>query len=302
MDLFKPMLATNIKITDLRLPVYASLKLEGVRGEFTPVGLYTRPMKQFGNKWVAAHFVELVEYCKERGIYVEGEFYRHGIPFNELSSITRRRQHPDTAKLQLHIFDVYNPDDPGLPFRDRSYDIDRVVKEAGCPNVYATDQRLMTDHDSIQKFYENAIEDGYEGLCFKHPNEKYKMGRSTKNEQKFLRIKAEDTYDGIVLEIVERLENLVESKPNELGFMSKAQDKDQKAHTGMAAVAITKVKGISTPVRVTLSRGLSDFDREDIWEDRESYVGNHIRFVGIPVPGMEKPRAPRFDAWRTDLD
>ena len=75
-----------------------------------------------------------------------------------------------------------------------------------------------------------------------------------------------------------------------------------KAHTGLAAVAVVKCIDFREPVRVTLSRGLTDGDRKQIWEDRESYIGKTLRFVGIPVPGMDLPRAPRFDAWRPDLD
>lgn len=299
--MFKPMLATNTKIRDLRLPVMTSLKLEGVRGEFTPDGLRTRPMKKFNNRWLEVHFKELALYCKFHKIHLQGEIYIHGRVFSDISSICRRAEHPETGDLEIFIFDMWDPAKPHQPFIDRYIRLCDAINAIDRNHIKVAHQHIMEDYPSIEKMYENAIIDEYEGLCFKDPNAAYKHGRSTKNEQKFLRLKPENTYDGIVLEIVERFENLVESQYNELGYLSKTQDKDMKAHTGMAAVAVTKCPDFDEPIRVTLSRGLTDADRADIWDSRDDYIGKHIRFVGIPVAGM-LPRAPRFDAWRTDLD
>jgi hypothetical protein len=68
-------------------------------------------------------------------------------------------------------------------------------------------------------------------------------------------------------------------------------------------------KDFPKPVRVSLTKGIKDYttskaspSRASIWENREAYVGRNIRFVGFRIAGMELPRSPRFDAWRTDLD
>jgi ATP-dependent DNA ligase len=300
--MFKPMLAKNIKIRDLKLPVMVSRKLEGVRAEFTPIGLRTRPMKKFGNSHVELFFAELSAYCRANQIYMEGEIYIHGVPFNDISSICRRQHHPDTDTLKLYIFDMWDPAWPDCPACERYGRLCNIVDHLQIAPVFVARQSFMEDHDLIEDKYQEVIEDGYEGLCFKSPNQKYKGGRPTKPGQQFMRIKPDNTYDGYVLEIVERMENLVESEYNELGLLSKRQDKDQKAHTGMAAVAITQCADFPDPVRVVLSKNLTDSDRAEIWDNRNHYEGKHLRFWGIPVPGMDQPRAPRFDVWRTDLD
>ena len=121
-------------------------------------------------------------------------------------------------------------------------------------------------------------------------------------------MKPEETYDGKVIKIIEQQENLAPKQTNELGFTFRVQDKDLKAGKGLAAVAIVRCKDFDKDIRVTLSRGIKDYEctkkspsRAQIWKDRRAYVGRHIRFVGIPVKGM-LPRSPRFDDWRTDLD
>ena len=300
--MFKPMLATNTKIKQLRLPVLVSNKLEGVRGEFTPEGLRSRPMKKFNNRSLELFFADVSAYARANRITIEGEFYSHGLEFNEISSICRRANHPSTDLLQFHIFDVHDEDNHDRTFIERYEHICRIVSHIGKEHIVGIPQWQASSYPIIEEAYEEALEDGYEGLVFKAPMGIYKFGRSTHREGKFLRIKPDDTFDGIVLEIVERMENLVESKRNHLGYMSKTQDKNQKAHTGMAAVAITLCPDFPEPVRVVLSKNLTDQDRYEIWDQRTTYIGKHLRFFGIPVAGMDQPRCPRFDCWRTDLD
>ena len=296
--MFKPMLAVNTKVKDIKLPVYGSVKLEGVRAEFTPDGLFTRPMKKFGNPFMQIRFADMVDLCRRNNMYMEGEFYMHGMKFNDISSICRKHNHEDTDKLNLYLFDCYDPGCPEATFHERI----KYLRALPSSNIVKIiHQEYHTDRQGIEDEYCKAIGKGYEGYVLKDIQGTYKHGRSTHKEHKFLRIKQENTYDGKVLEIVERFENLCPSEINELGRLSKRQDKDMKAHTGLAAVAVVKSPDFNHVIRVTLSRGLTDSDRAEIWDNRESYIGKHLRFVGIPVNGM-LPRAPRFDAWRTDLD
>jgi len=298
---FKPMLASNTKAHEVRLPAYGSLKLEGIRGIFTPEGLRARSLKAFNNPKLEEKFKELDEYCRENECFIEGEFYRHGMVFSDISSICRRGQHEETHKICFYVFDYYNPKKQHQKFWDRHETARRIIGDLNIEHLYCVRQQLHTTHDVITEEYSAALSAGYEGYVLKAPNEIYKHGRSTHNEQKFLRMKEENTYDGRVIGITERMTNLCQSEENELGYLSKKQDKDMKEGTGMAAVAIVLCEEFDEPIRVTLSRGLTDSDRCEIWINRDQYIGKHLRFVGIPVKGM-LPRSPRFDDWRTDLD
>jgi hypothetical protein len=306
--MFKPMLAVNAIMSKFNKPMLGSKKMEGVRAEFTPEGLKTRPMKNFNNKWLAVKFNRVLNFCKENNVVIEGEFYIHGVEFNIISSICRRAEHEDTDSIELHLFDAYNPLHPSANFQSRVNFLIDNIKELG-QSVYVVQQVYIATAEQAKEQYMIALEEGYEGYVLKDPNLGYKTGRSTVLEGYFLRMKEEDTYDGKVVRIEERMENLVESERNELGMMAKTQDKDMKAPTGLAAVAVTLCDQFpGQEIRVTLSRKIKDYEdkpdipsRESLWRNREDYPGRNIRFVGIPVKGM-LPRAPRFDAWRTDLD
>lgn len=306
---WKPMLAANANLEKMQFPIYSSKKLEGVRGEFQPTCLTTRPMKPFNNKFLAIHFKEVLEYCKEYGVTLEGEFYKHGLDFSTISSICRRANHPDTADLEFHVFDIYIDDFPNMTFKERTHQMEIAIAGIGMDFVKLCPQEIHNNQAEVVKYYEDALEQGYEGWVGKHPDSAYKKGRSTVNEGHFIRLKPEDTFDGSVLDIIEMQENLCESEVNELGYLSKKQDKDMKAGRGLAAVALVQCKEFTKPVRVSLSRGIKDYEdtkkspsRESIFNNKDQYIGKHIRFVGFTISGMELPRSPRFDDWRTDLD
>ena len=306
--IWKPMLATNAIIDKIKFPIYSSLKLEGVRGEFTPAGLFTRPLKRFNNKYLEKKFEKLIDFCNKMDVVIEGEFYKHGMDFSSISSICRRAGHPEFTQLEFHIFDMYSPSDDLHSFETRYENLKKLNGILG-DDVIIIDQVLHNSKEEVIEFYENALSDGYEGWVGKKPNSAYKKGRSTVNEGIYLRLKPEDTFDGVVIEIIERLENLCESEENELGLMSKRQDKDMKASTGLAAVALVDCKLFNKPVRVSLTRGILDYtdtkkspSRASIFRNKASFIGRNIRFVGFTIKGMDLPRSPRFDDWRTDLD
>ena len=232
---WKPMLATNANLDKLVLPKLGSVKLEGVRGEFTPNGLFTRPLKRFNNGMLLSEkFIELILYCSENDIIVEGEFYKHGMPFNEISSICRRKGHQGVDKLEFHIFDIYISGMQTTRFDKRCVLMENIMKSISSKSIKLIPQIFHETKEEIVEHYERALTQGYEGWVLKDPDGVYKKGRSTVLEGTYLRLKPEDTFDGKVIEIIERFENLCDSEVNELGQLKKRQDKDMKASTGLA--------------------------------------------------------------------
>lgn len=304
---FKPMLAVNSKPSDLVKPQMGSLKLEGVRFEVVPEnGLCGRSLKPFNNSLLYARedVQALARYCKENDIYIEGEMYVHGWSFNRIDSCIRGEGNIDACKIEFHVFDCFVSSKSDATFKER-YNFYKYVciffEIQGLSFLKAVEQVEMQAADDILAAYCWAIENGYEGFCLKAKDLPYKHGRSTLKQEYFTRIKPEDTYDCIVLEIIERKTNLCDSERNELGYLKKKQDKSMKAHTGMAQTALVYTPQINAIHKVSLTRGLTDPDRMRIWEDEGFYVGKCMQFVGIPVPAQKVPRSPRFDKWRHDI-
>jgi len=308
MSNFKPMLAVNSKPEDLKKPQLGSLKLEGVRGIFThDEGLVGRSLKPVNNTlmYQRQEFADIEGYCAQKGITLEGEFYVHGWTFNRIDSCIRGEGNIDVNKLEFHVFDCYVPAMPDATFKERVSFYNHAVAELqamGVQCIKSCPQTLMQGPDDIRNAYLWAIENGYEGFCLKAAELPYKLGRSTLKQEYFTRIKPEETYDAVVLQIIERQHNLCESTVNELGYLHKKQNKDMKAGAGMAQNALVYTPQLGKVHKVALTRGLTDPDRMRIWEDAGYYEGKCVQFVGVPIPGQDIPRSPRFDKWRLDIE
>lgn len=307
MSKFLPMLAATAKVDKLDSGFLQSIKLEGVRGEFTPEGLLTRNLKPFKNELIYEEFELLEQYCMDIGVVVEGEFYVHGWTFNRIDSCLRGSGNTDVQGLHFHVFDIYREDSPEDDFEKR-YALYKgfvqYIKQTYptlSHRIHAVEQYPFVSEESALNAYKWAVEHGYEGICFKRKDLTYKLGRSTVKQGYFLRIKPEETYDSVIIKFLERQENLCESEVNELGQKFKRQNKDQKAGTGMAQNALVYTPSINKVHKVSMTRGLSDPERMRLWENKEAYVGKCVQWVGIPVPGQVVPRSPRFDKFREDI-
>lgn len=316
MTTFKPMLAVNSKPEDVTKPSYGSIKYEGVRLEAHPErGITARSLKMFANSelYNVPRLRMLADFCAEHDMVIEGELYIHGTPFRTLQSITATDGDMRVHSMSLHVFDCYRTDQPNAPFSERygwyKWAVEQLVN-LGADGIYAVHQQALTDPvNEIPTMYGWAVDNGYEGFCIKAQDAAYKHGRSTLKQGIFTRIKPEKDYDCIVLDIIERENNLLESEINELGRKFKRQDKEAKAGAGIAQTAIVYTPEFNRVHKVSLTRNIKDEDktvhsesRRWLWENRQQVIGRCMRFVAIPVPGNDVPRSPRFDVWRDDLE
>ncbi len=311
---FKPLLAVNSKPEDVVKPSYGSIKFEGVRGVFRPEeGLIARSLKPFANSemYNVPLIVAIEEYCAANGLTLEGEFYLHGVPFRELQTWTAEDMNMNAHKLEFKVFDAYRDDMPDATFAMRCVWYRYACEQIQLRHVKieAVHQQLLVDPvKELSEMYAWAIDNGYEGICVKAKDAPYKHGRSTLKQGIFTRMKPEKDYDCVVLSIIERQHNLLESEVNELGMLKKRQDKDAKLGAGIAQTAVVYTPELDMVHKVSLTRNIKDTEqtkhsesRQWLWEHKDEVIGRCMRFVGIPVPGNDVPRSPRFDAWRSDL-
>lgn len=310
MNVYNPMLASNVKPEDVQIGSMLSIKLEGVRGQCYPDGLLTRQLKPFPTRQLYELMEPVEKFCSLYGVSLEGEFYVHGWPFDRIQSATRAEDNTDALLLEFHVFDCYVDEKPGATFKER-YEYYRwavqVLNANGVHFIHAVTQNEVNFTEEVIATYEQALENGYEGIVVKG-DAPYKFGRSTLKQGFFLRSKPDDPYDGVIIDIVERQNNLLESEVNELGYQYKRQDKDAKAGAGIAQTAVVYCPALGTTCRVSLTKGLQDYQdtangpsRQRFWEERDTFIGQVMKFTGIPVKG-QKPRSPRFHSLRYDLE
>lgn len=105
----------------------------------------------------------------------------------------------EAAKVEILLFDL--PDD-GAPFSRRRAQIDRVAEGLrifhGLPMI-RPEGRLLLDEADVMAFYRYARQKGQEGLMVKTLEHTYSRTRTWD----WLKLKPEETHDGIITEVVQ---------------------------------------------------------------------------------------------------
>jgi DNA ligase-1 len=104
-------------------------------------------------------------------------------PFEAVSQRIKRKYDVDKLikelPVVLNVFDIiyYNGKSiVHLPFKERRELIEKIIKFK--ENVIKTSELIITDKDSeAEKFYENSLEDGEEGIMIKRIDAPYQSGR-----------------------------------------------------------------------------------------------------------------------------
>lgn len=320
---FKPMLATDAtkELDNIKYPKYASMKLDGIRCVFHPdLGMVSRSLKPIQNKQLQDKFKVLTEEASRTGLIRDGELYGHKLTFQEITSACMTQDFYDekthkkllkqydgdklaivghVAKLitqiEFYQFDHVDPDRHHVPLKDR---INFEVPEGGV--ITFVSQNLMHSKEEVESLFKTALDQGFEGLILRDPVSPYKFGRSTLKEEFMLKIKPFDSFDTKIIGVVQSTEvNAdVEKTKNELGRSVTSKKKDDR-HLIEKASAFW-VMYDKHALKVSLA--MTDAEKEEVWKNRQNYIGRMIEYKGMKVGAKDCPRHPVFVRFREDRD
>ncbi len=110
----------------------------------------------------------------------DGEIYNHHLSFQEIVRRTKKYRAGLTEELQYHVYDLAIPN---MGFLDR-YDLlkklvgdHHTVKVAELYPVYT--------HDGIKTYHDQFVDEGFEGVIVRYPDEEYGFNDRPKHLQKF---------------------------------------------------------------------------------------------------------------------
>lgn len=168
-DKFKPMLAEKFEDVDVNYAaggVYSQPKLDGIRCIARKDGLWTRSGKEIV---AVPHIWESLQpfFTKYPNFILDGELYNHELKddFNSITSMVRKtKPKPEDLEkskelVQYHVYDVFVPDEPDLPFRKRE------LLRYGVTSEYVRFVPTMhvPTRTGVDALYEGYLEHGYEG-------------------------------------------------------------------------------------------------------------------------------------------
>lgn len=295
--IFKPLLAYTIEDTSkITYPVFVSAKLDGIRTVIKDGVLYSRSMKEIRSTTVQ----ELFGKTELNGLDAEilyGDWNATNV-FNlttQTVMATNLKDNFSKDELRLAVFDhteMY------APYEDRLAKIQDIVGNTGMSNVIVLDQIIVHNEDELLEFETRMLEEGYEGIMVRSIDGAYKQGRSTQREGTIGKLKRFSDGEAEVLGFEERMHNTNEAYTNELGRTQRSSAQNGMVGTGTLGALVCTYQGI----QFTMGSGFDDAGRDEVWNNREKYIGKLAKFKYFAIGMKDSYRFPIFQGWRDEDD
>ncbi len=282
----KPMLAGSADLTILRYPVFASPKLDGVRGVVIDGVLHSRSLKPIPNAHVMNCFSKLHLNGYDGELIVGSPQARDA--FRATSSATSRRE--GTPQIAFYVFDNY--------LADGGFGT-RLASLRDSPGVVVLGQRIIHNASELFAHEEQMLSAGYEGLILRDPAGAYKFGRSTEREGGMLKLKRFQDSEAEVLAVIEELENTNVKTTNALGDSERSSHKAGMVPKGRAGALA--VRDLKTGITFQIGTGMNDLDRAWFWANRDKVAGKIVKYKSFLIGVKDAPRFPVYlggrDRW-----
>jgi len=296
---FKPMLASPMEEKHVHWPMYASVKLDGIRAVVRNGQLLSRSLKLIPNKTIQAALAKPMFEGLD-GELIVGPANSPTCYRDTVSGVMAEDKDPD---WYFHVFDHCRI--PTDPFNVRHERAESAVHRAGS-RMLLLSQTLVHDVEALNSFEAAALEDGHEGVILRSPSSPYKFGRSTAREGYLLKVKRFVDGEAMVMDIIEEMHNGNEATTNELGRTKRSSHQENK--TGKGRMGALLVRDVKTDVEFQIGTGFDDADKAWWWDkhlDRKRTGGFHhmiVKYKHFPIGVKDKPRHPVYLGLRDARD
>lgn len=300
--MFKPMLAGKVEsVADLRYPLLASPKLDGVRALVIDGRLVSRNLKPIPNAFCQRLFASLPPPFD--GELIVGAPTASNCFRATTSGVMRTDGEPNVT---FHVFDVCGS---SKPFAERFAEVKRLVK--GLARVKAVKHVTVGGAGELTELEERWLAEGYEGLMVRDPRGPYKFGRSTLREGWLLKLKRFEDSEAVVIDCVEQMANENEALRDELGRVKRSSAKAGKV--GKGTLGALRVRDLKTGAEFDVGTGFDDALRKALWLDHTEargcgspilfpVIGRVIKYKFFPTGSKNLPRFPVFVGFRDSRD
>lgn len=309
---FAPILAPNKQpnLEELKYPLLASYKLDGIRCIFKDGQILSRSLKPIQNKQLREKLQPIREYSEENNLILDGEIYSPNLTFQEITRYVMTQDFEDkksikkfgeVLKIPVHLkfycFDSIYNEEFNKEFGLRNGLIIAMQKMFLNIMEYVT-QEQINDKESANSYFKKAMDAGYEGLILRDPNGRYKFGRGTHKEGLIYKIKPFRTFDSQIIDVIQATEvdKNAEKTVNELGYSVTSKKKYDRVLIEKASAFLVKYEGKDLKVVIAMT----DEEKEEIWQNREKYIGKWIEYKGMLIGAKEVPRHPVMLRFRKD--
>ena len=286
--MFKPLLAAPLTdVADVKFPVLASYKFDGVRAIVRDGVVLSRSLKPIPNQYVQRLFSHLEGLDGE---LIVGAANSPTVYRETTSAVMRREGEPE---VRFFVFDDVSA--PEIPFFAR---LNPRISDA--EDVVPVTHVLIQNPEELDAFEAEALGAGYEGVMLRSFDGRYKYGRSTLREGILLKLKRFSDSEAEIVGLEERMHNTNEQTRDELGHAKRSSAQDGLVPAGTMGALL--VRDIHTGVEFSIGTGFTDADRADFWANRHRINGLIVKYKHFSVGGYDKPRFPTYLGIRSAED
>lgn len=285
----KPMLASEpCAFKDMRWPLWASYKLDGIRCLITQDGPRTRSLKEVPNRHIADCLTGLP-------VGLDGELVvldtSGNVNFRATTSAVM--SHDGEPTFQYMIFDRYTTTGE---FMRRWRELAHLKLPKFCSVI---GQMPVAAERQVTDMFAEALQNGYEGLILRDPKAPYKHGRATTNSQWMMKMKPWCDAEALVIGVVEAYANHNVATKNELGRTKRSTAQDGLVAKGTLGSLV--VQSPKWPKPFEIGTGFTAEEAQAMWLDPAT-VGRTVRFSYVDAGGYDVPRHCSFQGFRDERD
>lgn len=168
------MLAHEWNHEPLVFPVYVQPKLDGIR-----CLVYEKDGQTVFQSRNHTFFQTFPHIQAISGMVLDGELYNHALEFQDITSMVRKKGHPDLGKLEYHVYDILGEG----TFQER------LSQFQGFKGAVET--KKVNSVKEIEAYHASCVLRGYEGIMIRTPGGLYRQTRS-KDLLKYKHFKTEE--------------------------------------------------------------------------------------------------------------
>lgn len=283
MNMKKPMLAVEVDLSKVKYPVSCSGKYDGIRCTVQNGVVFSRSLKPIRNKHVQALFGRDC-FNDLDGELIVGSPIASDV-FQKTTSGVMSFWTEDPIEVSFYVFDYL---DSEMSYKNRLEYLRGLL-------IYNDDVKLVktyvaSNESELLDIYDSFLQAGYEGVMVRSLDKGYKHGRSTVNSQHLLKLKPFKDAEAVVIGFEERMHNNNEATINELGYTERSSAKENLVATDSLGALVVEYQSMSFKI----GTGFSEEQRQEIWKNRENYVGKLVKFKYQEIGVKDLPRFPSY--------
>ena len=291
----------NPEIVEKNLPLYASIKLDGIRCLVHNGTAYSRSLKPLPNECLQNKIFRFKDVLEG----FDGEI----IVGNPTSETCFKDSHRACMKGDLeanhhfYIFDMWNQSD--LSFMERLLKIKVRLLKSSIPWVTLLNHEMVYSMTALENFSERALLEGHEGSILQRSDGLYKHGRATTNSGLMYKRKSFVDTEVTITEFHELMGNNNPKTQNELGNSVRSSHKENLVpRNTLGAVSCSGFfeNGEPFTCKIGVFRGFTKEDLQYIWDHKDEFKKKKLKMRYMDIGKDKAPRNPVALGFRDEID